>query len=129
MEVLAHEADAGQGECRTETGIEEGHEPAGHDAEAAQGNTAAHHDGHDDIALHVEEPQHVHLLLTVAVNARGMLGHELREHGVEGDERRGNTDNEKPQRGRAGRHGLDAHAHDLRPGDEPHRSRDEQQIL
>ena len=48
FEVTQYEADARNRQRSAQPRIEERDEPLGHDARCAQGDTAAHHDGHHD---------------------------------------------------------------------------------
>lgn len=97
---MHEEADPCQRERDTESRIEERHEPRGHDTECAQGYATAHHDDHDDVALHIEELEDMHALFTIATNAVSVLSNQSGEHGVERKECERDADDEKPHRRR-----------------------------
>lgn len=62
---------------KAETCIEERNEPFRQDAARPQSNAPSHHDGHDDIALLIEEVPDVFLIFLEATNTLRMLFDQL----------------------------------------------------
>ena len=94
---MHQKADARQGQSHTEPCVEERHEPRRYDAEGPKGDAAAHHDGHDEVALHIEEAQDVHPVFSVAADAVSVLAYQLAEHGMECQEYSRNPYDEQPE--------------------------------
>lgn len=78
--VRDDERDARDGEGKAQSRVKEGDEPLRQHAAHAQRDAAAHHDGHDDVALAVEEVPYMLAVFLEPANSFGMLAHKLLEH-------------------------------------------------
>ncbi len=121
MRVMHQEADACQCQGNPEPCVEECYEPGGDDAKSPKGDATAHHDGHDDVPLHIEEAQDVHLVFSVAADAISVLAYQLAEHGMERQEYGRDPQDEQPEGHASFGAGGNTQSCDVDTGQEPDR--------
>lgn len=121
IEVVNKKSNAGEHKSRAEPGIEEGDKPGWHNTKRAQGYAAAHHDGHDDIALNVKKLQHVHFVFAVASNTISVFADESGEHEVKEEEDTGDSYQKDPKRCSAFAYGNNTKSHNVESGNTPYR--------
>lgn len=90
---VQQEAGPRQGQSTPQSRVEECEEPVGDESGQAQPEAERHHEGHDQVALKVQEAQEVQAFCIQASNPLGILHDELAEHCVEGEESGNSTNN------------------------------------
>ena len=121
IEVVNEKSYTGEHKGRTKAGIEEGDEPGWHNAERAQGYAAAHHDGHNNVALNVEKFQHVHFVFAVTSNTIGMFADESGKHKVKEEEDTRDSYQKDPKWCSAFAYSNNTKPHNVESGNTPYR--------